>query len=196
MDLLVGLFEPDSGDIIIDGNLLKNINLNKWQKEISIVSQDSFLLNDSIINNIKFGLGRVSFRDIKEACIDSGAHQFIENLPNSYNTIIGERGFKLSGGQRQRLSIARAFLKKSSLLILDEATSALDSKSEELIKQNIDKLRSEKIILIVAHRLSTIKEADNILVLNQGRIVEKGTHQSLRDEKQIYNKLWEIQSKI
>ena len=138
LDLLVGLFEPNSGNILINGNKLKHINLNKWQREISIVSQDTFLLNDSIINNIKFGLGKVSFKDIKKACIESGSHEFIENLPNSYNTIIGERGYKLSGGERQRISIARAFLKQSSLLILDEATSALDSKNEEFIKENIE----------------------------------------------------------
>lgn len=196
LDLLVGLFEPDSGDILIDGTLLKDIDLNKWQREISIVSQDSFLLNDSIINNIKFGLGRVSFKDIKKACIDSGAHQFIESLPNSYNTIIGERGLELSGGERQRLSIARAFLKKSSILILDEATSALDSKNEKFIKQNIDKVRNNKITLIVTHRLGTIKEADNILVLNKGRIIERGNHQFLIDQNNIYKKLWAIQSKI
>ena len=194
LDLLVGLFKPNSGNILINGNKLNEINLAKWQREISIVSQDTFLLNDSIINNIKFGLRKVSFKDIKKACIDSGSLEFIENLPNSYDTIIGERGYKLSGGERQRLSIARALLKKSSLLILDEATSALDSKNEEFIKENIAKNRSNKIILIVAHRLSTIKEADNILVLNQGRIVETGNHESLLVKKQLYKKLWDIQS--
>ena len=195
LDLLVGLFEPKSGSILIDGNNLRDINLNKWQREISIVSQDIFLLNESIINNIKFGLGKVHFADIKKACIESGAHQFIKNLPDSYETIIGERGFKLSGGERQRLTIARAFLKKSSLLILDEATSALDSENEEFIKQNITKGRSNKITIIVAHRLSTIKDADNILVLNQGRIVERGNHKSLLKQNKIYTKLWSIQSK-
>ena len=195
LDLLVGLFEPNSGTIFINGTKLTDINLDKWQREISIVNQDSFLLNDSVINNIKFGLGKVSFKDIKNACIESGCNQFIENLANSYNTIIGERGFKLSGGERQRLSIARAFLKQSSFLILDEATSALDSKNEELIIKNIAKYSSNKIILIVAHRLSTIKKADNILVLNHGRIVESGNHKFLLEQKQIYTKLWEIQSK-
>ena len=197
LDLLVGLFETDSGTIFVNGKKLKDINLNKWQREIAIVSQDGFLLNDSVINNIKFGLGKVTFKDIKKACIDSGCHEFIENLPNSYNTIIGERGFKLSGGERQRLSIARAFLKKSSLLILDEATSAfLDSKNEEFIKKNIAKNRSNKIILIVAHRLSTIKEADNILVLKNGRIVERGNHKLLLEQQQLYTKLWEYNQKI
>ncbi len=195
LDLLVGLFEPNNGDILIDGNKIKDINLDNWQKEISIVSQDSFLLNDSIINNIKFGLENVSFKEIKKACIDSGSHEFIENLPDSYNTIIGERGFKLSGGERQRISIARAFLKKSSLLILDEATSALDSKTEEFIKQNIFNDKANKITLIVAHRLSTIKESDNILVMNKGRIVESGNHEFLIQQKKIYAKLWDIQTR-
>ncbi len=196
LDLLVGLFEPNSGDILIDNYNLKDINLSQWQRGISIVSQDSFLLNDSIINNIKFGLGKVSFKDIKNACIDSGSNKFIENLPNKYDTIIGERGFKLSGGERQRLSIARAFLKKSSVLILDEATSALDSKNEKFIKENIAKARYNKITLIVAHRLSTIKEADNIIVINHGMIVETGKHNDLIAQNQIYSKLWGIQSKI
>ena len=195
LDLLIGLYEPNFGNILINGNNLKDINVNKWQREISIVSQDCFLLNDSIINNIKFGLGKVSFKDIKKACIQSGSHEFIERLPNSYNTIVGERGFKLSGGERQRLSIARAFLKESSLLILDEATSALDSQNEEFIKQNIAINRFNKIILIVAHRLSTIREADNIIVLDKGRIVERGNHEFLLEQKQLYTKLWEMQSK-
>ena len=157
--------------------------------------QDTFLLNDSIINNLKFGLENINFQDIKKACIYSGASKFIENLPDSYNTIIGDRGFKLSGGERQRLSIARSFLKRTSLLIFDEATSSLDSINEELIKESISKVSYKKIILIVAHRLSTIKEADNILVLNQGRIVEIGDHKSLLNLNGIYSELWNIQSK-
>ncbi len=196
LDLLVGIFEPNSGDIFIDGKNLKDINLLKWQKGISFVSQENFLLNDSIINNVKFGLGNVSFKEIKNACINSGSNKFIENLPKGYDTTIGERGLKLSGGERQRLSIARAFLKKSSLLILDEATSALDSKNETFIKENIAKTRSNKITLIVAHRLSTIKEADNILVLNQGRIVESGKHYDLIKQNKLYAKLWNMQSNI
>jgi ABC-type multidrug transport system fused ATPase/permease subunit len=195
LDLLIGLFEPNSGEIFIDGVNLKDLNLINWQKKVSIVNQDPFLLNDTIINNIKFGLENVTLTNIKNACIQSGAYEFIENLPNSYNTIIGERGFKLSGGQRQRISIARALLKNSSLLILDEATSALDSKNELLIKDNISKISQKKITLIVAHRLSTIKDADNILVLNNGEIVERGDHNSLLNQNQIYTKLWNIQSK-
>ena len=195
LDLLLGLYQTNSGDILIDGSNLKDLNLINWQRNISIVSQDPFLLNDSIINNLKFGLENISFRSIKKACIESGAHEFIENLPHSYNTIIGERGFKLSGGERQRISIARAFLKNSYLLILDEATSALDSKNEKFIKDNITKRSHNKITLIVAHRLSTIKEADNILVLDKGRIVETGKHKYLLKQNQIYAKLWNIQSR-
>ena len=195
LDLLLGLYQTNSGDILIDGSNLKDLNLINWQRNISIVSQDPFLLNDSIINNLKFGVENISFRSIKKACIESGAHEFIENLPHSYNTIIGERGFKLSGGERQRISIARAFLKNSYLLILDEATSALDSKNEKFIKDNITKRSHNKITLIVAHRLSTIKEADNILVLDKGRIVETGKHKYLLKQNQIYAKLWNIQSR-
>ena len=195
LDLLIGLFEPNNGNIFIDGRNLKDLNLINWQKKVSIVSQDPFLLNESIINNIKFGLEKVSFESIKRACIESGAHEFIENLPNSYNTIIGERGLKLSGGERQRISIARALLKNSSLLILDEATSALDSKNEKFIKENIAKVSQKRITLIVAHRLSTIKDAHKILVLNKGKIVEKGNHESLLSFNRIYAKLWNIQSR-
>ena len=195
LDLLIGLYEPNSGDIFVDDKNLNDLNINKWQQQISIVNQDTFLLNDSIINNLKFGLENINFHDIKKACIYSGASKFIENLPDSYNTIIGDRGFKLSGGERQRLSIARSFLKRTSLLIFDEATSSLDSINEELIKESISKVSYKKIILIVAHRLSTIKEADNILVLNQGRIVEIGDHKSLLNLNGIYSELWNIQSK-
>ena len=194
LDLLVGLFEPNSGDIFIDDVNLKEINLINWQRKVSIVSQDTFLLNDSIINNLKFGLESVTFKSIKKACIESGIHNFIEKLPESYNTIIGERGLKLSGGERQRISIARALLKNSPLLILDEATSSLDSKNEEFIKENIAKASKQKITLVVAHRLSTIKDVDKILVVNQGRIVESGNHKSLLNKNQIYAKLWNIQS--
>ena len=195
LDLLIGLYEPTSGDIFIDDKNLNELNITKWQQQVSIVNQDTFLLNDSIINNLKFGLENISFQDIKKACTYSGVSKFIENLPDSYNTIIGDRGLKLSGGERQRLSIARAFLKRSSLLIFDEATSSLDSINEELIKESISKVSHKKIILIVAHRLSTIKEADNILVLNQGRIVERGNHKSLLNQNRIYSELWNIQSK-
>ncbi len=195
LDLLIGLYEPTSGDIFVDDKNLNELNTTKWQQQVSIVNQDTFLLNDSIMNNLKFGLENISFQDVKKACIYSGVSKFIENLPDSYNTIIGDRGFKLSGGERQRLSIARAFLKRSTLLIFDEATSSLDSKNEELIKESISKVSHKKIILIVAHRLSTIKEADNILVLNQGRIVERGNHESLLNLNRIYSELWNIQSK-
>ena len=139
------------------------------------------------MNNIKFD-------SVKKACIDAGAHDFINELPSRYETVIGERGFKLSGGQKQRIAIARGLLRKSQLLILDEATSALDSESERIIQNNIDKIKSQKIILIVAHRLSTIKNADNIIVLDNGKVSHFGSHNNLIKESEIYKKLWKIQS--
>ena len=142
------------------------------------------------------GFDDISQNDIEEACFNSGLLDVIKNLPQNYETIIGERGFQLSGGQRQRLAIARALLRKRDLLILDEATSALDSNTENEIQRNIYKLKNEKIILIVAHRLSTIKKADKILVLNSGKISEHGKHQELLQMEGLYSQLWDIQTKI
>ena len=141
------------------------------------------------------GFDDISQNDIEEACFNSGLLDVIKNLPQNYETIIGERGFQLSGGQRQRLAIARALLRKRDLLILDEATSALDSNTENEIQKNIYKLKNEKIILIVAHRLSTIKKADKILVLNGGKISEYGKHQELLRKEGLYSQLWNIQTK-
>ena len=195
LDLLIGLYEANSGDIFINGESLKELNIEKWQQQISIVSQDTFLINSSISDNLNFGIRKKSFKDIKKACMASGADKFIKNLPDGYDTIIGDRGFKLSGAERQRLSIAKAILKKSSLLILDEATSALDSQNEKFVVNSLDKTSSNVITIIVTHRLSTIKNADNILVLNKGEIVESGNHQFLLDQNGIYSKFWNIQSK-
>ena len=141
------------------------------------------------------GFDDISMDDIEEACFNSGLLDVIKDLPQNYETIIGERGFQLSGGQRQRLAIARALLRKRDLLILDEATSALDSNTENEIQKNIYKLKNEKIILVVAHRLSTIKKADKILVLNGGKISEYGKHQELLRKEGLYSQLWNIQTK-
>ena len=195
LDLLVGLYEPSSGQILVDSNALSDMDLNSWQKKISIVSQDIFLFNTSILKNLSFGLSKVDRLRIINACKKSGAHQFINDLPQGYETIIGERGFKLSGGQRQRLAIARALIRKSEIYIFDESTSSLDSLTERSIQRNINNFKEEKITLLVAHRLSTIKNADKILVVDKGKILGIGSHDQLIKNNYLYNKLWEIQKK-
>nr|WP_257472107.1 ATP-binding cassette domain-containing protein [Prochlorococcus marinus] len=196
LDLLIGLYEPNKGEILLNGEInINKLNLDYWQQSISIVHQDIFLFNTSIINNLKFGHPNTTFNQIKKACQASGADEFIEKLPEGYETIIGERGLKLSGGQRQRISIARALVKPNPILVLDEATSALDSISEDIFQSFINKIKDEKLILVVAHRLSTIKNCDEIIVLNEGKIVGSGNHNELLKTNQIYNQLWAIQTK-
>ena len=195
VDLLGGLYKPNAGEILINGMSINAIDLNDWRKRIAIVNQDTFLFNKSINSNLGFGNKKLSNSEIKKACKYSKADEFIEKLPESYNTVIGERGFKLSGGQRQRISIARAIAKNAEFLILDEATSALDSKTEEEIQNNLNRYRKGRIILIISHRLSTIQNVDKILVLEKGRIVESGKHDELILKKGLYQKLWKMQTK-
>ena len=195
LDLLLGLYEPKIGRIIANGKDIKTLDLNSWQKQISIVSQDIFLFNTSILNNLKFGNPEITFNEIKKACEASGANDFIKELPMGYKTIIGERGFKLSGGQRQRIAISRALVSEKPVLVFDESTSALDSISENIFQNYIERIKQSKIILVVAHRLSTIKNSDNIIVLDNGSIVESGKHSKLIKNDYIYKKLWDIQSK-
>jgi len=194
-DLLVGLYEPTGGRILIDGVDLRTIHLASWQQRLGVVSQDTFLFNASIASNIGFGVEDASMDDIVEAATKAQAARFIADLPEGYNTIIGERGYRLSGGQRQRISLARAILRKPELLILDEATSALDSQSERLVQQAIEQFERQHTVLVIAHRLSTIVNADMICMLSEGRIVERGRHRDLLHEEGLYAKLWSDQSK-
>ena len=193
VDLLVGLYSPTKGEILVDDIPLSTIHLNSWQDRIGVVSQDTFLFNSSIADNIGFGSNSVTIAQIKEACKVSQALSFIEKLPNGLDTVIGERGYRLSGGQRQRLSLARAIIKDPEVLILDEATSSLDSTSEHLVEQAIKKLQANRTILTIAHRLSTIVRADEIIVLDKGSIVERGSHDSLLLKKNLYYQLWNSQ---
>jgi ATP-binding cassette subfamily B protein/subfamily B ATP-binding cassette protein MsbA len=192
-DLLVGLYCPTNGTILIDGISLDKINLSSWQQRLGVVSQDTFLFNASLIENVSFGSPGVTMEQIKAACRAAQADHFIENLPNGYNTLVGERGYRLSGGQRQRLSLARAILRDPELLILDEATSALDSQSERLVQQAIECFERNHTVLVIAHRLSTIVSADHILVLDAGCVVEQGTHSSLLAIGGTYSRLWKLQ---
>lgn len=192
-DLLIGLYSPTSGRILIDGQPLDFIDLATWQQRLGVVSQDTFLFNATIAENIAYGTPWATLDHIKAACAAAQAAGFISNLPNGYETLVGERGYRLSGGQRQRLSLARAILRNPELLILDEATSALDSQSELLVQQAIERFERNHTVLVIAHRLSTIVRADQILVMEGGMIVQRGTHNSLLAVKGIYQNLWQMQ---
>ena len=193
-DLLCGLYAPTAGRIWIDGTPLEQLELASWQKRLGVVSQDTFLFNASIAENIAFGTPGATQDQVEEACQTAQAAGFIENLPQGYATLVGERGYRLSGGQRQRLSLARAILRQPELLILDEATSALDSQSERLAQQAIERFERNRTVLVIAHRLSTIVRADQILVLDGGRVVQRGTHTSLLAAGGLYQQLWQQQS--
>jgi ATP-binding cassette subfamily B protein/subfamily B ATP-binding cassette protein MsbA len=193
-DLLCGLYDPSEGEVLIDGIPLNQHDLITWQQRLGVVSQDTFLFNASIADNISFGTPTATRADIVAAAEKAQAAGFIAELPNGYDTLIGERGYRLSGGQRQRLSLARAILRDPELLILDEATSALDTQSERLVQQAIDEFEGRHTVLVIAHRLSTVVKADQIYILDRGRIVEQGNHDSLLDANGIYAKLWNQQT--
>ncbi len=193
VDLLVGLIEPSAGQILVDGKDLQSLDLDSWQGRLGVVSQEVLVVNDTIAANIAFGIGdRVSLDAIRGAAADACADGFIAALPDGYDTVIGEKGHRLSGGQRQCLSLARAMLRQPEILILDEATSALDNQSEAGVHQAINAFRSGRTVLTVAHRLSSIRDADEILVIDQGRIVERGTHDRLVTQVGTYAHLWRL----
>jgi ATP-binding cassette subfamily B protein/subfamily B ATP-binding cassette protein MsbA len=192
-DLLVGLYDASEGQMLIDGKPLTDYDLISWQQHLGVVSQDTFLFNATIADNISHGSPHATRAQIVEAAEKAQAAGFISDLPDGYDTLIGERGYILSGGQRQRLSLARAILRDPELLILDEATSALDTQSERLVQQAIDQFERQHTVLVIAHRLSTIVKADLICVLEKGQIVEQGNHQELLEKQGIYAALWRQQ---
>lgn len=193
-DLVPRFYDPSEGRVLLDGTDLRDLDLAQLRGLMGIVTQESILFNDTVFNNIAFGLEGISEEKVMEAAKIANAHEFIVQLENGYHTNIGERGSKLSGGQRQRLSIARAVLKNPPILILDEATSALDSESERLVQDALTKLMSNRTTLVIAHRLSTIQHADEILVIKKGEIVQRGTHSQLILEEGLYKKLSSIQA--
>jgi subfamily B ATP-binding cassette protein MsbA len=193
LNLIPRFFNLKHGTILIDDQNINNINLNSLRKEISIVSQDVILFDDTIRSNILYGNASASNNEIINACKFAAAQDFVEKLPNKYETIIGENGIKLSGGQKQRLSIARAILKDSPIILLDEATSSLDSESEAVIQKAIENLTKNKTTIIIAHRLSTIMNCDKILVFDSGQIVDEGSHEFLVKNSSIYKNLYEKQ---
>jgi len=193
LNLIPRFFHLREGSIFIDSQNINDINLNSLRKEISLVSQDVILFDDTIRSNILYGNALATDDEIKQACKFAAAEDFVEKLPNKYETMIGENGVKLSGGQKQRLSIARAILKDSSIILLDEATSSLDSESETVIQNAIENLTKNKTTIIIAHRLSTVMKCDKILVFENGKIVEEGKHEFLVNNSNIYKKLYEKQ---
>jgi len=192
--LLPRFYDVTSGEICVDGTDLRKVQLTDLRDKIGLVAQDNILFNDSIYNNIAFGLPNANPKAVEEAAKMAHCHDFIMEMPENYQTNIGDGGNKLSGGQRQRLAIARALLKNPSILILDEATSALDTESEKMVQQALETLMQSRTCLVIAHRLSTVVHADEILVMEKGEIIERGTHQALLDKGGIYHKLYTIQS--
>ncbi|WHH60176.1 ABC transporter ATP-binding protein [Petroclostridium sp. X23] len=196
ISLAARFYDPTSGRILLDGTDIKEITISSLRNQISIVLQDIFLFNGSVADNIAYGSKEASLEDIVQAAKIARAHDFISELPQGYDTIIGERGVKLSGGQKQRLSIARAVLRNTPILILDEATAAVDVETEKQIQQAIQELAGSKTIIVIAHRLSTVKKADRILVLKEGEIVESGTHEDLLQLGGLYEQLCKTQLEI
>ena len=192
-NILNGFFNPKSGNLLIDNNNISQITKESLYKNISIVTQESILFNDSILNNIKIGNLDSKKEDVINAAKEANAHEFIEQQLDGYNTMIGDYGNKLSGGQKQRLTIARAMLKSPSILILDEATSSLDSKSEKKIQDAINKLMEGKTSLIIAHKFSTIKKCDKIILIDKGKIIAQGTHEELINSNSSYKNMNELQ---
>ena len=183
-----------SGDILLDDVSIYDYSLKSLRSQVALVSQQVTLFNDTIANNIAYAYpGEVTREQIIEAATLAHAMEFIEQLPDGLDTQVGENGVLLSGGQRQRIAIARAMLRDAPVLILDEATSALDTESEKAIQQGLDNLRQNRTSVVIAHRLSTIESADQILVVDQGRIVERGTHKSLLELGGMYAKLYQMQ---
>jgi len=192
-DLVPRFYDPSKGEVCIDGKSIKDYEIESLRQHMGVVTQESILFNDTIFNNIAFGNPNATEEAVIQAAKIANAHDFITQTENGYQTLIGERGSKLSGGQRQRLSIARAVLKNPPILILDEATSALDSESEKLVQEALFNLMKNRTSLVIAHRLSTIQHADEILVIQQGQIVERGTHDDLNGQNGLYRKLVDIQ---
>ncbi|MBR6752224.1 MAG: ABC transporter ATP-binding protein [Alphaproteobacteria bacterium] len=194
VNLLMRFYNPNRGSVLIDNQDIAKVSQDSLRENISYIPQEPTMFNRTILENIEYGRPGASLREIKAAAAEASADEFINTTEKKYNSLVGDRGIKLSGGQRQRIAIARAFLKNAPILILDEATSALDSETEIAIQKSFDKLSSGHTTLVVAHRLSTLRNMDRIIVLDKGRVVESGTHNSLLRKKGLYAKLWKMQS--
>jgi subfamily B ATP-binding cassette protein MsbA len=191
--LLPRFHDPRAGAVLWDGADIRDVTISSLRKQIALVTQETVLFNDTVRHNIAYGKPEATGAEIEEAARIAFAHEFIRELPNGYDTIVGERGIFLSGGQRQRLAIARAVLVNAPVLILDEATSALDAESERLVQRAIGNLVRDRTTIVIAHRLSTVRRADVIVVMEAGRIIEMGTHAELLAQGGQYRKLYELQ---
>jgi ATP-binding cassette subfamily B protein len=194
LKLLLRMYDVDEGSISIDGTDIRDVTVPSLRRSIGYVSQDTFMFYGTVEENIRYGTFGATHEEVVDAAKAAEAHEFIVNLPDGYDTEIGERGVKLSGGQRQRLSIARAVLRDPDILVLDEATSDVDTETEMLIQRSLDRLTEDRTTFSIAHRLSTIKDADQIVVLEDGRIAERGTHEELLGNDDLYAHLWGVQA--
>ncbi|MFB6170231.1 MAG: ABC transporter ATP-binding protein, partial [Haloarculaceae archaeon] len=194
LKLLLRLYDVDEGEIRIDGQDVRDVSLPSLRRAIGYVAQDTFLFYGTVKENIRYGAFDATDEEIAAAAKAAEAHDFITELPDGYDTLVGERGVKLSGGQRQRVAIARAVLKDPAILVLDEATSDVDTETELLIQRSLDRLTEGRTTFTIAHRLSTVKDADTILVLEDGAVVERGTHEDLIDRDGLYANLWGVQA--
>lgn len=193
VDLIPRFYDPQKGALLIDGRDIRSFNIKSLRRHIGMVTQETILFNDSVKDNIAYGKRGASYDEIVDAAKKAFAHEFILNLPNGYDTFIGDRGVKLSGGERQRLAIARAILKNPPILILDEATSQLDTQSERLVQEALNSLIQGRTVFVIAHRLSTVKHASKIVVINDGIIAEEGSHEELLALGGLYKRLYDIQ---
>lgn len=191
--LLLRFYDPQEGRVLVDGQDIRDVTLASLRRQIGLVPQETVLFNETVRYNIAFGREEASADEVVEAARAANAHEFIQHLPQGYDTIIGERGVRLSGGQRQRLAIARAVLKNPPMLILDEATSSLDTESERLVQEALERLMEHRTVLVIAHRLATVRQADRILVVQKGEIVETGKHQELLQQGGVYHRLHQLQ---
>ena len=192
--MLLRLYDPTQGQVLLDGIDIRQLELSELRAQIALVSQEVYLFHGTIAENIAYGSEKMDIKLVEEASRSAQMHDFVQSLPESYQTIVGERGIRLSGGQRQRLSIARAVLKNSPVMIFDEATSSVDTETERAIQANLSVITKGKTALVIAHRLSTIRYADRILVLRDGKVAEEGHHNELVAKNGTYADLWHIQS--
>ncbi len=193
MELLPRLRDPSAGAVRLDGVPLTELRRHSVRALMGMVSQDTVLLHDTVRNNITFGHPGATDQQVEAAARAANAHEFITQLPEGYGTMLGERGTRLSGGQRQRIAIARALLRDPPILLFDEATSALDNESERLVQEAIDRLMQDRTAVVIAHRLATVRDADRILVIAEGRVVEQGTHDQLFQQGGLYRRLYDLQ---